>query len=180
MGRRLLLLALGALVAVPAGARAATPCDAAGAPAPVCVGADKVTDRGTDATAIGAYGRSWTHRALTLQRELGGAVPFVDAPWIGTHNSFNSTSESPTVSHADSNQQLTLGQQLDLDVRSLELDLHWVASARSGGPAPVVCHARGEDEGHAGCTTERTLAERLPEVAAWVAAHPHDVLLLYL
>jgi hypothetical protein len=130
--------------------------------------------------AIEEYERSWTHRALGLQFELGNDVGFANAPWIGTHNSFNSAEEFPTLSHTDSNQQLSLVDQLRLDMRTLELDVHWVPSAWAGGSrAPVVCHGRGGDELHAGCTTERLLAEVVAPVAAWLRAHPREVLLLY-
>jgi hypothetical protein len=128
---------------------------------------------------VDAHESSWLHRALSLQYELAADVPLRDAPWIGTHNSFNSTSELPTLSHTDSNQQLSLTDQLRIDVRSLELDVHSVPSPRSGAdqPAPVVCHGA---ELHAGCTWERPLGEVLDEIAAWLAAHPDQVLLLYL
>ena len=124
--------------------------------------------------------RSWLHRTLAFQYELGNAVPLRDAPWAGTHNSFNSTSEEPTLSHTDSNQQLSLTEQLRIDIRSLELDVHWAPSPRAGGqPAPVVCHARGADQFHAGCTAERLLPDVLNEITAWLRAHPDQVLLLY-
>lgn len=127
-----------------------------------------------DPAAIAAYEGSWLHRTLAFQHRIGDTLPLVNAPWVGTHNSANSTSESPTLSGADSNQMLSLTDQLRLDVRSLELDIHFA------GGVPRVCHARGADQGHAGCTTERTLAERLPEIRDWLDAHPREVVLLYL
>jgi hypothetical protein len=87
----------------------------------------------------------------------------------------------PTLSDLDSNQQLTLVDQLRLDVRSLELDVHWFPSlGAAGARAPVVCHARGAGEGHAGCSVEKTLEPVLREIAGWLDGHPEDVLLLYL
>ena len=81
---------------------------------------------------VGEHGASATHRALQFQYDLAGDVPLRNTPWIGTHNSFNTPTEDPSVSHTDSNQQLSLTEQLDVDVRSLELDIHWFpASARS-------------------------------------------------
>jgi hypothetical protein len=130
------------------------------------------------AAAVDAYEHSWTHRALGLQYRLAGDVGLRNAPWVGTHNSFNSTAEmGPTLSDTDSNQQLTLVDQLRLDVRSLELDVHWFPSVEAGGFAPVVCHATGE---HAGCTVEKPLARVLEQIAAWLRANSHEVLLLYL
>lgn len=126
---------------------------------------------------IAAFERGDTHRILGLQYELANDVPFRDAPFVGTHNSFNNTAELPTVSHTDSNQQLSLTDQLRTDVRSIELDVHWFPTLRAGGRrAPVVCHAADLD---AGCTTERLLSETLPAIAAWLRSHRDQVLLLY-
>ena len=130
---------------------------------------------------VADYEKTWVHGANELQYRLGAGVPFKDAPWLGTHNSMNSTSEPPTASHTDSNQQLTLPEQLRLDMRSLEVDVHWTPSVYAGGqPAAVACHARPKGELHAGCTTERLMGDRLREVDAWLEAHPDQVLLLYL
>lgn len=117
--------------------------------------------------------RSATHRALAFQYRLASRVPLRDAPWVGTHNSANTASEDPTLSGLDHNQQVSMADQLRMDVRSLEIDLHFVRGE------VMVCHGRGEEELHAGCTTERSLAERLPEVSAWLRAHPRQVILLY-
>jgi hypothetical protein len=121
-----------------------------------------------------AYRRTWLHRAAAFQYRLAHGLPLLRAQWLGTHNSFNSTSDPPTLSHSDSNQQLSLSQQLDVDMRALELDVHYIRNA------VVVCHGRGPDEAHLGCTTERTFAEVLPEIRDWLKAHPSQVLLLYL
>jgi hypothetical protein len=130
--------------------------------------------------ALTDYGTSSTHRALALQFALGNDVPFAHATWLGTHNSFNTTTRTPTLSGLDSNQQLSLTDQLRSDMRSLELDAHWFPSPWAGGAyAPVLCHARGEDEGHAGCTTEPLLVDGLSELATWLRANPGQVVLLY-
>jgi hypothetical protein len=133
------------------------------------------------AAPVDDHERSWVHRALGLQYELGGDVALRNAPWVTTHNSFNSKAEmGQTLSTQDANQQITLLDQLRVDVRGLELDLHWFLSPAGGGFAPVVCHARGEQEGHLGCTVEKPLGPVLDVIAAWLRAHPDQVLLLYL
>jgi hypothetical protein len=148
----------------------------------VCHGADVVSRDAAAATAdhgpgVARHLASWTHRALAFQHALGDGVPLRNAPWVGTHNSFNSIEEmGPALSVMDSNQQLSLVQQLDVDVRSLELDLHTFPSARGGGIVPVVCHA----EGGAGCSVEKPLDETLAPIADWLEAHPRQVLFLYL
>ena len=125
-----------------------------------------------------ASAEAWTQRALGLQYELASDVPLRNAPWVGTHNSFNSVAEmGPALSPLDSNQKLPIGEQLQLGIRSLELDVHWFPSARAGGFAPVVCHATGE---HGGCSVEKTLAEVLTEIHGWLRENPDQVLLLYL
>jgi hypothetical protein len=130
------------------------------------------------AAPASASAEPWTQRALGLQYELAGDVPLRNAPWVGTHNSFNSVAEmGPALSPLDSNQKLPIVDQLRLGIRSLELDVHWFPSARTGGFAPVVCHATAE---HGGCSVEKTLAEVLREVSAWLRENPGQVLLLYL
>jgi hypothetical protein len=162
-----------ALTAAHAGAATAatTPPDVAGR--------DVTALTSSPEPAVAAYERSWTHRALSLQSALGDDVGLRDAPWVGTHNSFNSIAEmGPTLSDLDSNQRLSLTDQLRVDVRSLELDLHWFPSLAAGGAqAPVVCHAESQ---HEGCSIERPLGAVLGEIAGWLRAHDDQVLLLYL
>jgi len=158
---------------------AAAECRRLGLPDSACV---LPLGHAVTAAARDAYLRSWTHRAAQFQYALGGPLPLVQAQWLGTHNSFNSVNDTPTVSHTDSNQQLSLSQQLDVDIRSLELDVHWVPSLDAGGAkSVVVCHGRGPDEAHLGCTNERLLADVLPEIASWLNAQGHgdQVVLLY-
>ncbi len=158
----------------------AAECRKAGAPDENCVMPAGHDNLGAERAA---YANSSVHRAAQFQYRLGSSLPFRDAQWLGTHNSFNSFANGETVSHLDSNQQLTLAQQLDLDIRSLELDLHWIRSAHANGSeAVVVCHGRGPEEQNAGCTTEPLLSDVLPELATWLDADGHrdQVLLLYL
>ena len=179
-----LALSLFLLVAPAASADVAEDCAPLGTQVQTtaCHGADVVS---RDAAALAARERAgvkehastWVHRALRFQHALGHDVPLRNAPWVGTHNSFNSIAEmGPAVSVMDSNQQLSLVEQLEVDVRSLELDVHWFPSARGGGMAPVVCHA----EGSAGCSVEKTLGETLGPIGDWLRAHRDQVLLLYL
>src|SRR5437764_157881 len=55
-------------------------------------------------SAITGFQGSWLDTALNLQYRLGNDVGLRDAPWIGTHNSFNSVAEmGQTVSTSDPN-----------------------------------------------------------------------------
>jgi hypothetical protein len=132
-------------------------------------------------SAVGAspQGR-WLNRALDLQYQLAGDVGLGNAPFVGTHNSFNSVAEmGPTTSTLDPNQQLSIVGQLDIGVRAIELDLHWTIAPSAGQLAPVVCHAFPN---HVPCTTEKTLGPVLGEIAAWLRepANSDQVLFLYL
>lgn len=153
-------------------------CRQAGAPDTQCA---LPLSRGVTATARDAYLKSWVHRAAQLQYRLQDGLPLTRAQWVGTHNSFNSLAEGLTLSHSDSNQQLTLAQQLDVDVRALELDIHFIPSVSAGGArVPVVCHGQGPDSLDLGCTTEQPLTAVLPEITSWLRAHADQVVLLYL
>ena len=184
MGRLLAIVSLAAVLLVaPAAARADDPLshgetvldrDVAAACARY---ADPSCQPETSPEALAEFEASPTHAALLFQHELAGDVGMRNAPWVGTHNSFNSIAEmGPTLSDLDSNQQLTLVEQLGIGVRSLELDLHLFPSATGGGVAPVVCHAQGP----AGCSVEKPLDVVLGEIAGWLDDHPDQVILLYL
>ena len=136
------------------------------------------------APAASADERDWARKALGLQYELASDVELRNAPWVYTHNSYNSNAEmGATLSSRDPNQSIAIVDQLEEGVRSLEIDTHLFASPqdpRVGARGPVVCHARGEDQGHAGCTTEKPLVVVLREVRDWLNRNPGQVLLLYL
>ncbi|MGH2993065.1 MAG: hypothetical protein ACRDL1_05960, partial [Solirubrobacterales bacterium] len=132
------------------------------------------------ASAISGFRGSWLDRALQLQYELSGDVGLRNAPFIGTHNSYNSVAEmGTTISTSDANQEISIRDQLDLDIRALELDLHWFARPSSGELAPVVCHAFPN---HLGCSTEKPLGPVLDEINAWLRARANSdqVLFVYL
>jgi hypothetical protein len=192
MTRRSLVAALiGATLVVPAASAAQIrdTCAPAGAQAEaVCYGGDVLerdakayADPGRFESAIQAYEKSWTHRTLAFQYRLANDVTMVNAPWLGTHNSFNSIAQQgPALSTTDANQQLTLVDQLRMDMRSLELDVHWFPSVRAGGQnAPVVCHA-GAVSDHDGCSTEPLLGPVLDQISGWLKSHRDQVLLLYI
>lgn len=146
----------------------AAECRRVGVPDARCVLplAHRVTQAARD-----AYLQSWVHRTARFQDALQDPVPLRETQWLGTHNSFNSLSDSFTVSHADSNQQLSLAQQLDIDVRALELDLHYLPRLEGhGAPGVTVCHGLGPKNANLGCTVEPLLATVLPQIANWLNA----------
>jgi hypothetical protein len=150
---------------------------------------------------IAAYHKTWLHRALTLQRSLDARAPLYEATFPGTHNSFNASSYFvpangkpidyyPTLTNQDPNQVYSITDQLRMDIRAIEIDLHWVPSTY-GKPATDghwvdVCHGDSEaaaDSGqhvHVGCTVDRSLQNTLVEVRSWLDHHRHQFLLVYL
>ena len=130
------------------------------------------------------YRASWIHRALALQYELSSDMPFRNLPWVATHNSYNSAAElgASSLSARDPNQVVTIIDQLEMDVRGLEVDTHLFPSQATGTPAPVVCHARPASQGHVGCSGEKLLADVLDDIAAWLRrpANREEVIFLYL
>jgi hypothetical protein len=150
---------------------------------------------------IAAYEDSWVHRALTLQRGLDQAAPFWEEQIPHTHNSFNASSYSiptdgslpsyyATLTNQDPNQVYSITDQLRMDIRAIEIDLHWVpspyGSVQTHGYWPTMCHGDAEDPTgsdfyvHVGCSDDRPMQDGLAEVSRWLKANPHEVLLVYL
>ena len=164
-------------------------CRRAGGPDDACIRTD---GRDLSEAAMAAYEASWTHRALTLQRELDEDVPLQRALVPHTHNSFNSTAYMATLSGSDPNQAVSMTDQLRLDMRALEIDVHWFPSPTSDpgddGMAPIMCHGEVAEAPpvvvHAGCTIERHLRDGLAEIDAWLATRDQvedpQLLILYL
>ncbi len=116
--------------------------------------------------------RTHTLRQLDLQYELAGDVPMRNAPWVFTHNSYNSPAEmGVALSPQDRNQNIPVVDQLDEGVRSLELDVHLFLGR------PVLCHSTGP---HLGCSTEKSFRQVLTQIRGWMNRNPRQVLLLYL
>jgi hypothetical protein len=160
-----------------------------------------VDGREVSEAKVASYERSWVHRALSLQRGLDQSVPLWEEQFVHTHNSFNASayhlpagasfpSYYPTVTNQDPNQVYSMTDQLRMDVRALEIDLHWVPSpfgtVATHGYWVTMCHGDGEDPtghgvyAHVGCSDDRPLQDGLAEVRAWLQSHRQDVVLIYL
>src|SRR4051812_7145807 len=132
------------------------------------------------------YQSSWVHRALSLQRGLALRAPLFEAQLPHTHNSFNSSSYSPTLTNQDPNQVYSLTDQLDMDIRAIELDVHWVPSpkgtAETGGFWVTLCHGNSGNplNVHVGCSNDRPFEDGLQELKSWLTGHPNQFVLLYL
>jgi hypothetical protein len=134
------------------------------------------------AANVAEYEASWTHRALGLQRDLGRTAPLRDVLLPHTHNSFNSEAYTPSVSRLDHNQLLSITDQLRLDMRAIEIDVHRAPSVTEGRIGVVACHAEpaGGTPIHPGCTNEEPLSFYLAELRTWLDANPTELVVLYL
>jgi hypothetical protein len=152
--------------------------------------------------AINRYQSTWVHQALTLQRGLDEHAPLVQELLPHTHNSFNASQYRipadgslpryyPTLTNQDSNQVYDITGQLDMDIRAIEIDLHWVpspfGSAATNGFWVTLCHGNSQSAPvpgapivHVGCSADRPMEAGLDEVAAWLRSHPDEIVLLYL
>ena len=140
---------------------------------------------------IAAYQRSWVHRALSLQRGLAAGAALRDQLIPHTHNTSNSsryrvgTSQYPTLTNQDPNQVYDIVEQLDMDTRVIELDLHWVPSPY-GTPATAgywvtLCHGNSgaHPQVHIGCSWDRPAQDGFAEVAGWLDRHAGELVVLY-
>lgn len=168
-----------------------TPLRATGDPAApeTCAAID---GRPVSDARLATFRSSWAFGALARQRALDADVPLTEATIVHTHNSANTsaydgaTGNHATLTNQDPNQAYSLRDQLDMGVRFLELDLHWMPSpfgtAATGGRWVTLCHGNSGNplKVHVGCTTDRRLEDGLREVRAWMDANPAEVVFLYL
>ncbi len=130
-----------------------------------------------DEAELRRYEDSWVHRAHILQREHSATQPMRHTMYVATHNSYNATTENtpPTLSGSDANQRYGLTDQLRMDIRGLELDVHWMPAPTDGKFRATVCHGNVQ---HAGCSYERSLRSVLTELATWLEANPAEVIVI--
>ncbi|HVV75933.1 MAG TPA: hypothetical protein VHC43_07840 [Mycobacteriales bacterium] len=160
-----------------------------------------IDGRAISEAQIAAYRKTWVSKAIVLQQVLGRSASLYEEQIAGTHNSFNASSYLvplngkpiqyfPSLTNQDPNQVYSITDQLQMGIRGLEIDLHWVpsiyGSASTGGYWVDVCHGQSTaipntgQNVHVGCTTDRSLQNTLAEVRSWLNAHRHQFLLVYL
>jgi len=141
-----------------------------------------------DAALVADHESSWLARAHALQERLDDGEPLLNTLIIQTHNSNNAAAYDLTVTGFDPNQLYAITDQLRMNMRGIELDLHWVPSpfgtVETGGRAVVLCHGQSQAVGdvvvHVGCSNDRPFDTALVELRAWLDDHPGTFLLLYL
>jgi hypothetical protein len=136
------------------------------------------------ASDVDDYQNSWVHRALSLQRGLDHFQPMSRATFLGTHNSYNSSVWSNATRYVDPNQSRSIYDQLRMDIRAIELDVHTYFSMHGWfwdwGNELLLCH--GQDN-HLGCSSyDRKFRDGLREVRDWIRRpeNANEVLLIYL
>jgi hypothetical protein len=132
----------------------------------------------TDNTAIANHQQSWEFKALAHQNMLDNAVPMSQGFNVMGHNAYNSSAYSSLV-HIDPNHKLTITELLDLGVRTIEMDYHWVWQTKDlpGSSALLMCHAGDDDFGCSGL--ERYLKDGVNEVNNWLRKNSKEVVTLY-
>jgi hypothetical protein len=127
---------------------------------------------------IEIFKQSWTAKALALQNTIDEEAPIDLATFIGTHNSYNSQEYAIRfVRYIDPNHVLSIPEQLEMGMRSLEYDIHWTWNTHFKHAA-LLCHGR---DNHVGCSPfDRPAIDGFKELADWLAAHPKEIVLLYI
>lgn len=124
-----------------------------------------------------ANSSNWLDQALRLQREIDLEAPLNETTFLGTHNSYNSRFYATATRYIDPNQTLSLTDQLNAGVRSLELDIHWTTNSNLAKDF-LLCHGTAT---HLGCSIfDRKATEGFQEIAKWLKANPSEIILLYI
>ncbi len=123
------------------------------------------------------FKNSWVAKTLALQRQIDVNVPMNQATFIGTHNSENSVAyQIPFVRYVDPNQQISIYDQLEMGVRSIEFDVHWYTGTKFSKDV-LLCHGLSN---HLGCSVfDRPVVEGLEELRNWLQTNPNEVVFLY-
>ena len=118
---------------------------------------------------------SWLVNAVKQQNQVDRNAPFSTNNTLGTHNAYNSHeyANDGYVRYLDPNQKHTIGEQLYLGSRSIELDILWAINAKDYRYHIVLCHKY--------CSpTDRFLHEGLGEVREWLDSSASDNQVLHI
>ncbi len=132
---------------------------------------------------IDDFAQSWQHQALTLQRQMGHALPLGQTNFLTTHNSYNTQHYMSFMRYWDPNQYLSVAEQLDLGIRALEYDIHYFWN-RFGIQDLLLCHGSSFGSlNHVGCSPfDRTAHNGLLELETWLRQpqNQQEVVILYI
>jgi hypothetical protein len=130
---------------------------------------------------VDVYQRSWEKTSLGQQRGLEANLPLKDSTFLHTHNTYNSAAYTTAFSYIDPNQNFSINDQLRMDIRAIELDVHWYFSMDGWpwewGMRPLLCH--GQDN-HLGCSSyDRHLSKGVSELNSFIRSNRSEVVILY-
>ncbi len=118
---------------------------------------------------IPAWRQGTEYRAMKLQRELSADMRNDQSLLLGSHNSYNSSAYGPA--YPASQHSYTLSEQLDLGLRSLDLDVHGLgAYPNTLWLSHASCIGFGQLPG------QLTLAQGLAEIRVWLNQNPDEVI----
>ncbi|NRA23472.1 MAG: hypothetical protein HRU08_03170 [Oleispira sp.] len=126
---------------------------------------------------------AWRIKALRIQNKLDYRETLDNALFLGTHNSYNAKEYSTSFSYLDPNHYLSIYDQLEAGMVTLELDVHNYTKANSfwaweWGTELTLCHAKDE---HLGCSIyDRAVLEGLAEIELFLSQNTDEVILLYI
>jgi len=131
------------------------------------------------------YQRSWEKKAHNIQRKLEKDQPLKDGLWMHTHNAYNSSVYTTAFSYIDPNQKISINDQLRIDVRNIELDIHWYFSMEGWpwewGKRVLLCHGGMGSNEHLGCSSyDRKFSKGIDELNSFIRANRSEVVILYL
>lgn len=119
---------------------------------------------------------TWASKALVLQTEMGADLPLSQRQLMGTHNS--AVSKHYIQNGIDDwvalNQSLTLSEQLNLGVRSLELDVVY------SNKALRICHFHTDKNPDLLCFNNKPVQNALSEIKQWMLDHKDQFVMVYL
>ncbi|EQA45166.1 lectin C-type domain protein [Leptospira broomii serovar Hurstbridge str. 5399] len=130
---------------------------------------------------IDLFEKSAEAKAISIQRQIQieTNLPAHKALFYGTHNSYNSKAYAgPFFSYSFPNQQYSIGDQLRLGARFIELDIHYVLGAHFAKDF-LLCHAQANG---VGCNVfDRPVGNGLAEIQNWISQpqNRNEVLVLY-
>lgn len=128
-----------------------------------------------DNNALTEHYQTWAYQAYQKQDLLDNATPIAQGYNSGSHNAFNSSAYGAV--YIDPNHSLSITEQLDIGVRTLELDVHWTHQMKDipHGDALLLCHFGGQR----GCSAlERYFSDAVAEINDWVRKNPRTVLFM--
>ncbi len=133
-------------------------------------------------TPVDIYQRSWEKKALGQQRGLEANLPLKDNTFLHSHNTYNSSVYTTAFAYWDPNHNFSIHDQLRMDIRAIEFDVHWYFSMHGWpwewGMRPLLCHGQSN---HVGCSSyDKHLDDGISELNSFIRSNRSEVVILYI